>query len=111
MASATECVTRKTVSSFSRHSPRSNSCIRSRMPGSNAPKGSSINRMRGPKISVAASATRCCHHKHAVSKINCFFDGVRNQENRVFLFSPQSQEQFLHSQPNAGVQRSERLVH
>ena len=34
--------------------------MRSRIFGSRAPKGSSMSRMRGPTINVAAIATRCC---------------------------------------------------
>ena len=34
--------------------------MRRRMPGSRAPNGSSIRRMRGSRMSVAAIATRCC---------------------------------------------------
>src|SRR5207302_1931143 len=58
IASSGEWVTKKTVSCWSLQSWIRSSCMRRRIFGSRAPKGSSMSRMRGPRISVAAIATR-----------------------------------------------------
>ena len=51
------------------------------------------------------------HDKDAITEVNGFFDTVGDEKDRSFLLLPKLNEQLLHAQANARIERAKRFVH